>query len=97
MYIEIRVQWTSDTSYESSGRCVCICIYACMYIYMYVCFHALIYLVVSYLIIVNYMYYNKYGNLSILITIPYHSDGRYLCKILTTLTYIRTIKNVYTM
>ena len=44
------------------------------------------------------MYYNQYGNLFILIiiTISYYTDGIYV-EYLLHMTYIRTIKNVYTM
>ena len=59
----------------------------CICVDIYVCMYACM-----------YMYYNQYGNLFILIiiTIPYYSDGIYVVYLLH-MTYIRTIKNVYTI
>ena len=52
--------------------------------------------VLSYKIIVNYLYYNQYGNLFILIiiTIPYYSNGIYV-EYLLHMTYIRLSKCLY--
>ena len=60
---------------------------------MYLCLNLRVDSVVSYYFIVNYLYYNKYGNLFILIiiTIPYNSDGIYV-EYLIHMPYIRTIK-----
>ena len=66
--------------------------YVCMYVY--VCMFSCTYIFSSIiLIIVNYLYYNQYGNLFILIiiTIPYYSDGIYIVYLLH-MTYIITIK-----